>query len=528
MKKKLPVGIQSFSKLRTNGFVYVDKTEHIYKMIDDGSSIYFLSRPRRFGKSLLVSTLDALFSGRKELFEGLYIYDKWDWTQPHPVIRLDFGSIANNTSEALSNSLADFVKEVATKHRITIEKTELPDKFAELIKKIALSSGKQVVVLVDEYDKPIIDHLSNPETLDANKSILHDFYQVLKASDDYIKFIFLTGVSKFSGLSVFSALNNLDDITLNMDYGSICCYTQEELESYFSEYIDIVARDNSLSTSELLDRIKVWYTGYSWDGKASVYNPFSTLSFFRNREFNNYWFRTATPTFLIEILKKRDQLEPVLRPVEVGSGSFDSYDPLCINEIPLLFQTGYLTVKRKESSLGTPQYTLGIPNEEVRKSFLEHLVNAYSHYPVERMQRLIADMQKQIRAGDASALEQNLRLLLAHIPNILHVENEKYYHSLFLLLMRTLGFDIHGEVLTNIGRIDAVWRQSELTVVAEVKYHAEKSIESLLGEAMSQICDRKYYEAYLDREVMLMAVAFAGKEVKCSLKKVGSPDEAGL
>ncbi|MDR2087061.1 MAG: PD-(D/E)XK nuclease domain-containing protein, partial [Dysgonamonadaceae bacterium] len=199
---------------------------------------------------------------------------------------------------------------------------------------------------------------------------------------------------------------------------------------------------------------------------------------------------------------------------------FDSYDPLNIGEISLLFQTGYLTVKHKDSSLGVPQYTLGMPNEEVRKSFLEHLVNAYSHYPVERMQCLIADMQKQIHNGDASALEQNLRLLLAHIPNILHVENEKYYHSLFLLLMKTLGFDIQGEVLTNIGRIDAVWRQSELTVVAEIKYHAEKSIDVLLNEAMTQICNRKYYEAYLDREVMLMAVAFAGKEVKCNLKKV--------
>ncbi|MDR0725673.1 MAG: AAA family ATPase, partial [Prevotellaceae bacterium] len=221
MKKKLPIGIQSFSVLRSEGYLYVDKTEFIYNMINNGR-IYFLSRPRRFGKSLLISTLDELFRRRKELFKGLFIYDKWDWTCQYPVIRLDFGSIANNTPEALNNSLSDFIKEMAENYNVNVEKIELPDRFAELIKKISLSTGQQVVVLVDEYDKPIIDHLLNKETLRANKEILHNFYQVLKASDDYIEFIFLTGVSKFSGLSIFSALNNPDDITLNEDFAALC------------------------------------------------------------------------------------------------------------------------------------------------------------------------------------------------------------------------------------------------------------------------------------------------------------------
>ncbi|MDR0604134.1 MAG: ATP-binding protein [Bacteroidales bacterium] len=520
MKKKLPIGIQSFSKLRREDCLYVDKTEDIYRMISTGGGIYFLSRPRRFGKSLLISTLDELFRGQKELFEGLYIYDKWDWTQQHPVIRLDFGSIANHTTEALINSLSDFVREMATKYGVVIEKLELPDKFAELIKKIAQSTGKQVVILIDEYDKPIIDHLSNHEVLNTNKQTLHSFYSVLKAADKNIRFLLLTGVSKFSGLSVFSALNNPNDITLNWKYASICGYTQEELEKYFTDYLDEVADYGNISRDELLNKIKFWYNGYSWDGKTSVYNPFSTLSFLDNKRFGNYWFRTGTPTFLIEILKRRNQIKSVLVPVTVGMNAFESYDPVNIGELPLLFQTGYLTIKHIEQPFEYTQFTLGIPNQEVKEAFLEYLLNAYSYYPTEQIQPLTFNMQQQIHNGDISGLEQNLQLLLAHIPNNLHIQKEAYYHSLFLLLMKVLGFDIQGEISTNVGRIDAVWRQTQLTVVAEIKYHFRKNIDTLLNDAISQIHDRKYYEPYLDQKVMLMAIAFTGKKVKCMLERV--------
>jgi hypothetical protein len=497
----------------------VDKTEIIHEMVSSGR-IYFLSRPRRFGKSLLVSTLDALFSGWKNLFEGLFIYDKWDWTQQYPVIRLDFGKRGFTTPEELKISLNDFVESIANKYQLSLLENTLSGKFGELIKKTHHTTGQQVVVLVDEYDKPITDHLSNIEILEANKDILHDFYQVLKASDDHIRFIFLTGVSKFSGVSVFSALNNVDDLTIDGEYASICGYTQEELESCFSEYIDTVAVHLGKNREALLASIRTWYDGYSWDGKTSVYNPFSTLSFFKKKFFADYWFRTGTPTFLIEILKTRNQIKPVLEPVKVGMSAFDSYDPANIGEISLLFQTGYLTIRSIDLSSERPQFTLGIPNEEVGRSFLEHLLNVYSNYPLEEIQPLISDMRQQIHNGETSALEQNLRMLLAHIPNILHIENEAYYHSLFLLLMKVLGFDIHGEVLTNVGRIDAVWQQYGLTVVAEIKYHSRKDINSLLDEAMKQICDRRYYEAFLDRKVILMAIAFTGKEVKCRMEKV--------
>jgi hypothetical protein len=519
MKKKLPIGIQSFSKLRSEGCLYVDKTESVYRMISTGGGIYFLSRPRRFGKSLLVSTLDELFRGRKELFEGLYIYDKWDWTQPYPVIRLDFGKRSFNSPEELSVSLNDFVDLTANKFQLSLQENTLNGKFGELIEKLYSSAGKRVAVLVDEYDKPITDHLSNADIQTANKKILHDFYQVLKASDDYIKFVFLTGVSKFSGLSVFSALNNLDDITLDWKYASICGYTQEELETCFTDYLDEIAAYENIGREELLDKIRTWYNGYSWDGKTPVYNPFSTLLFFNNNRYDTYWFRTGTPTFLIEILKSRNQIKPALAPVTVRMNAFESYDPANIGELSLLFQTGYLTIKHIERSFEPPQFTLGIPNKEVEDSLLEYLLNAYSHYPKEEIQPLAFQMQQQIHRGDSSGLERHLSLLLAHIPNNLHIKKEAYYHSLFLLLMRVLGFDIQGEAPTNVGRIDAVWRQPGLTVVAEIKYHLKKNIDRLLEEALAQIRDRKYYEAYLDKKVMLMAIAFTGKKVKCRLEK---------
>ncbi|MDR3245934.1 MAG: ATP-binding protein [Prevotellaceae bacterium] len=521
MMKKLPIGTQSFSILRSTDCLYVDKTEYIYRMVTTGR-VYFLSRPRCFGKSLLVSTLDALFKGQKELFEGLYIYDKWNWNEQYPVIRLDFGERTYDTPEKLESSLFTFINEMAENYSVNLVSPDLSDRFGELIKRLHKSTGQQVVVLIDEYDKPITDHLSDPKVMTANKTTLHNFYQVLKATDEHLYFIFLTGVSKFAGVSVFSALNNPDDITKEDQYASICGYTQEELESYFSDYINRAAKYNNMNRRDLLDKIRTWYNGYSWDGETSVYNPFSTLSFFKKMIFDDYWFRTGTPGFLIELLKRRNQLQPIFEPIRVGSSIFDGYEPENISEISLLFQTGYLTVKQRDKSQNRVQYILELPNEEVKESFLEYLLNAYSSYPKEQIQPLITDMQRQIFNKDTSGIEKNLRMLLANIPNIIQIQQEGYYHSLFLTWMKMLGFEIQGEILTNIGRIDAVWRQPGLTVIAEVKYSADKNIDSLLDEAMTQIHDRQYYEAFLGEKIMLMGVAFAGKEVKCRLELLES------
>jgi hypothetical protein len=479
--------------------------------------IYFLSRPRRFGKSLLVSTLDELFSGRKELFEGLYIYDKWDWSKQYPVIRIDWTRINHSTPDEMKNSICRYLRSIARRYRISIEGDTPIDCFDELISVLNETTKMKVVILIDEYDKPVTSHIADVHFKDIH-DVVHDFYQVMKGADDVIEFIFITGVSKFSGLSVFSALNNPDDITLNRKYTSICGYTQDELESSFTEYIDELAAVKNMSRDRLMEEIKRWYNGYSWDGTTSVYNPFSTLQLFNNSTFANYWFKTATPTFLMDMLRNRNQIEPILRPIEADASLFDSYDPANIGEVSLLFQTGYLTIKGVETVETQEElYTLDIPNSEVRDSFTRHLLHAYSNYPLEEIQTLTRDMHRQINACDTSGFAGNLGMLLAKIPNILHVPLEAYYHSLFLLLMRLLGFDIQGEIMTNIGRIDAVWNQRDLTVVAEIKFSADKSLDKLLDEAMKQICDNKYYEAYLNKKIMLMAVAFTGKEVKCKI-----------
>jgi Holliday junction resolvase-like predicted endonuclease len=508
------------------GNLYVDKTEDIHRMITT-DKIYFLSRPRRFGKSLLVNTLEAVFQAQKELFEGLYIYDKWDWNEKFPVIHLDFGAESYSTVEELKLSLNDFVEGTAQDNKISLQKHTLPGKFNELIKKLCESTGQKVVVLIDEYDKPITDHLSNLKVMKANKTALHNFYQVLKATDKYIKFIFLTGVSKFSGLSVFSALNNIRDITLSKEYVSICGYTQDELEKYFTEHIDNFARCENMSRQNLLNKIKKWYNGYSWDGETFVYNPFSTLLLFAEKEFDNYWFNTGTPTFLIELLKSRNRISPILGPVPVGSKIFKGYDPVTLNEFSLLFQTGYLTIKDiKDRGTDTDDdtkkkiYILDIPNLEVRDSFMEDLLSSYTAYPSDQIQLMIPEMKRQIFNSDTAGLQKNLTKLLADIPYILHVKNGNYYHSMFVVWMTMLGFEPQNEVMTDKGCIDSVLHHADTTVVVEVKYSAKKGAERLLNEAMKQINDRKYYEKYSDRKVILMAVAFAGKEVKCRLEEL--------
>jgi hypothetical protein len=526
--KKLPIGIQSFEDLRENDYLYVDKTEDIYRLVTSGK-VYFLSRPRRFGKSLLISTMDALFKGKKELFEGLWIYNNWDWSRQHPVIRIDWTSIEHSTPEQIESDMSDFLKQVAGNYGLSLTRKFVSSLFAELIELLHLKTGQKVVVLVDEYDIPVLDAIgSSHEAIEDIKKSLQKFYKILKASDEHLKFVFLTGISKFSGISIFSALNNLNDLTMDEQYASICGCTQIELESNFSEHINRISEHLGMTREVLLANIRKWYDGYTWDGKTSIYNPFSTLLFFFRREFANYWFSTGTPTFLINILKTRNAIDTVLEPITISPRVFDSFDPEKIEEKPLLFQTGYLTIKKKEIISGQPLYTLDVPNSEVRESLLEDLLHVYTDYPTGEAVVLRNDMQQHIRDCDAKSLEKDLRQMLAYIPYNLHIGQETYYHSILLIWIKLLGFDIQGELMTNIGRIDAVWHQPGLTVVAELKYHAKKSTNTLLKAAMKQIRDRKYYEKYFDGDtrtghtLSLLGVAFTGKDVACRMECVSN------
>ncbi|MDR3252254.1 MAG: ATP-binding protein [Tannerella sp.] len=520
--KDLPIGVQSFEDLRSRNFLYIDKTEHIYRIATTGK-IYFLSRPRRFGKSLLISTLQELYNGRKDLFEGLYIYDKWDWTRQHPVIRIDWISIVRETPEEIERSLGTQIKIYARDNNIELLSEYTADCLRELIVELHRKTGKKVVVLVDEYDAPILDAIG--KSSDIIKSIrvkVQSIYKILKATDDHLEKVFLTGVSKFAGLSVFSALNNPKDITLSDNYSTICGYTQEELEMNFADYIDVTAAYMNITRDVLLEVMQERYNGFSWNGRDSVYNPVSVLRFFDEKEFCNYWFNTATPTFLIELLKTRNNVESFLKPRPASEKVFGSYDPEQLETTPLLFQTGYLTIKAKRIENFHTTYILEAPNGEVRDAFVDHLFKAYSYLPPDDLTSVQIDMIRQIKTLDSDGFNRSLKAMIANVPSILHDDDERYYHSLFQVWLYSLGFLIESEVPTNIGRIDAVWRMKDTIVIAELKHDRQAPLERLLAEVETQINDKKYYERYVveSKSLILLAVAFSGKEAGCKIRTI--------
>jgi hypothetical protein len=519
--KQLPIGTQSFDVLRTNDFVYVDKTDHIWNLANNGR-IYFLSRPRRFGKSLLISALKGLFEGKKELFEELYIYDKWDWGKKYPVIKLDFSEIAYKSASILEISLLDFVNATADKYNVELSNRTLPSRFAQLIEKLRKNAGERVVVLVDEYDKPLTSNLRQEGIYDEVKRTLHDFYQVIKASDEHIKFVFMTGVSKFSGLSIFSGLNNLNDISMNYKYATICGYTQEELESNFKGYIEEAGKHLNMSYEETLDTIKYWYNGYSWDGKTFVYNPFSTLQFFNKKKFNNYWYKTGSPTFLIEEIVKKNGLDRLIGQSSAIISSLSDADFDRTSSIDLLFQTGYLTIKNEEIKKAEPsQYTLDFPNMEVKKAFSSSLLVAYTNKETHEIGDISKRIRKAIEGKDGEVLKEALTELYANIPYDLHIGKEKYYHSLFLLLARVCGFEVNAEEHTDKGRIDAVLKKEGKITIVEIKYGNDVSTDKLVEEAIKQIREKKYSEKYGGRDVSLVGIGFGKeKEIGCKFEEM--------
>ncbi|MDR2556803.1 MAG: ATP-binding protein [Bacteroidales bacterium] len=518
--QKLPIGVQTFEILRQDDYLYVDKTEQIYNLTSSGK-VYFLSRPRRFGKSLLISTMDALFNGKKELFDGLWIYDKWDWTQQYPVLRIDWTNIKRKSREEMERDMSNTVNGIANRYQIKLSREFASSMFSELIEQLYRKTGQKVVVLVDEYDAPILDSIGKPHEDAAQiKEWLHDFYVILKANDEYLKFLFLTGVSRFLGLSVFSGLNNPDDITLKDRHADICGYTQAELEKNFDEYIDDTAKHFNITKNEILEDIRYWYDGYTWDGQTSIYNPFSTLLFFSAKEFAPYWFRTGTPTFLINSLRQKNQIEEILEPTVVGTDAFESFEPEVTPIKSLLFQSGYLTIKQKELVDKRPFYTLDIPNIEVRDALLKNLLSVLTEFSTLDMDPLRNDMLQHIRGGNAQAFAGDLKRLLANIPYELHIESERFYNAIFISNLQLLGFKIQGQINTNIGRIDAVLQYKDVAVIAELKFNAKKSANSLLSAAMKQIRDRRYHEKYSDKKVLLLGIAFTGKDVACRIEEL--------
>jgi Holliday junction resolvase-like predicted endonuclease len=494
----------------------------MHDLISNGR-IYFLSRPRRFGKSLLVSALSELFAGNKQLFDGLYIYNKWDWNKKYPVIYLDFTEIAYKSVSLLENSLLDFINATADKYGVELTSVALPTRFAQLIEKLHEKTGSSVAILIDEYDKPLIDSLSKPkETYEEIKSALHNFYQVIKAKDKYIKFMFMTGVSRFSGLSIFSGLNNLNDITMDYKYLTICGYTQEELEANFKEHIEETGKYLNISYNETLNTIKRWYNGYSWDGKTFVYNPFSTLMFLDKKKFEEHWYETGTPTFLIEEIKKKNDLYSFMATQEVESNTLKGNGNNNQEITTLLFQTGYLTIKKEEIKKDSnPQYTLDFPNMEVKKAFLSSLLVAYANKETKEVNCIGKKIRKAIEEKDSERLKRSLTELLANVPYDLITGKESFYHAMFLIEARLSGFEVQGEVHTDKGRIDAVLKRDNSVIVVEIKYSKEKPTDKMIEDALAQIRDRKYFEKYIGNDVSLLAIAFGDKkEIACRFEKL--------
>ena len=364
--KTYPLGVQTFSEIREKNLLYIDKTKEIYRLLQ--GKYYFYARPRRFGKSLMLSTIKAIYEGKKELFKGLWIENKWDFSKVHPVIHIGFSGL-NYQDKSLEAAISTELSLIADRYKIVLKSKFSKDKFKELISTLASEKGK-VILLVDEYDKPIIDYLGDKiEEAEKNRSTLKTFYSVIKDSDPYIEFLMITGVSKFSKVSIFSELNNLTDITFHRRYQTLTGITQQELETNFAEEIEELAEENEITNEELLAEIKKWYNGYSWNAKTFLYNPYSILSYFDFGEFRNFWFETGTPTFLLKLMDKQKMVK--IENLEAGNMALSSNNSEYFQLTPLLFETGYLSIKRKKEN---DLYILDYPNLEVSNAMQKNIM----------------------------------------------------------------------------------------------------------------------------------------------------------
>jgi hypothetical protein len=489
MTRKLPVGIQDFETIRAENYLYVDKTALIYQMITRGQA-YFLSRPRRFGKSLLVSTLHAIFQGKRQLFNDLWI-GKSDYTwQEYPIIGLNMAiAVISSSAELLEQSLNEQLEKIAAEYGIELAgSVSVAGRLDNLI--IQLSQiNKKVVVLIDEYDKPLIDQIHLPEIAVKNREILKQFYGVLKDRGGKIRFVFLTGVSKFSKVSVFSGLNNLEDISLLPDYAALLGYTQEELTNYFPLEIDSLAQKEGLSPWALLDQIKHWYNGYRFSkADLSVYNPFSTLLLFKQQKFSGYWFESATPTFLINLIQERAFDITGIEKLKIREADLSVFEIDKLSVLPLLYQTGYLTISSYDP--GSGHYQLGYPNQEVEIAFLESLLARFSKIDEPVQSSFIFDMVSALKKQYLDTFFRLLKDFLASIPYDLHIPGEKYYQNIFYFVFNLVGLRLNAEVHTNRGRIDAVIEGKDWIYIFELK------VDKTAQQALEQIKKKGYADQY--------------------------------
>ncbi|TXH69499.1 MAG: hypothetical protein E6Q83_08725 [Thiothrix sp.] len=503
-RKKLPIGIQNLREIRLENHYYVDKTALALKLIQEGKH-YFLSRPRRFGKSLFLDTLKELFEGHEALFQGLAVHPHWNWSAKYPVLRFSFGSGKFTDILGLTHTLDTQLSHLEQQFGKPARFDHIGGRFADLILQLQQQTHQPVVILIDEYDKPILDALDYPEVAKANRDFLRGFYSTIKDYDAYIKFSFLTGVSKFSKVSLFSGLNNLKDITLNSHYATICGYTDADIDTIFAPELEGLEREE----------IRHWYNGYHWLGEG-VYNPYDVLNLFDQREFKNYWFETGTPSFLVNLLFKRRVSSISLDQTFTSTQVLSSFDIEDIATEALLFQTGYLTIKKTERIAHQDFFYLGFPNLEVRQSLNESLL-AILVQDKSKQALNSAQLYHLLLKNDFEGLKQLFHAFYASIPNNWYNSNniqdyEGFYASVFYSYFAALGLDVIVEDASNLGRLDMALKFNQYVYLFEFKVVSSKPRGK--SKALQQLQDRQYADKYrhLNQPIYLVGVEFSKKD----------------
>ena len=481
----MPIGIQSFESLRKDGFLYVDKTELIYKLVKEGR-YYFLSRPRRFGKSLLMSTIHAIFDGKRELFDGLAIADKADidWAK-HPVLHLDLNTEKYDCKEKLEDKIDLFLSEAESLYGKNANEKSFGTRFEGVIQRAYDKTDQGVVILVDEYDKPMLKAIGNEELQDEFHGTLKGFYGALKSKDACIKFALLTGVTKFGKVSVFSDLNNLEDISMDYEFHNICGMTEDDIAITLKDYVKVLADANGMTFEETVEKLRQMYDGYHFHPRGcGMYNPFSVLNTFKKKEFGSYWFETGTPTYLVELLQSGEYNLNDMEHAKVDADTLNSIDSTSRNPIPVIYQSGYLTIKSYNQRFQT--YTLGFPNEEVEVGFTKFLLPWYTS---KNRDRSVFDIQNYVEGLEAGNVEQfvkRLKVLFADTPYMLIKDLENHYQNVVWLISKLAGVYVQAEYMTSEGRIDLVLQTPKFCYVMEFK------LDGTAEEALAQIEDKHY------------------------------------
>ena len=505
MSKLYPIGIQNFESLRNDGYLYVDKTRLIYQLVKTGR-YYFLSRPRRFGKSLLISTLEAYYQGKKELFEGLAIEQlEKDWIK-HPILHLDLNIEKYDTPESLDQILNDNLEHWESLYGTRPSEVSFSLRFAGIIQRAYEQTGQRVVILVDEYDKPMLQAIGNEELQKYYRNTLKPFYGALKSKDGCIKLGFLTGVTKFGKVSVFSDLNNLIDISMDEQYVELCGITEKEIHDNMEEDLHILADKQKMTYEEVCSELKECYDGYHFvENSIGIYNPFSLLNTFYKMKFGSYWFETGTPTYLVELLKKSNYNLQRITHEETDADVLNSIDSTSRNPIPVIYQSGYRTIKGFDKEFGT--YRLGFPNREVEEGFVKYLLPFYTNIDAIESPFQIRKFVAEVRSGDYDAFFRRLQSFFADTPYELVRDLELHYQNVLFIVFKLIGFYVKAEYHTSQGRIDLVLQTDHFIYVMEFK------LEGTAEEALQQINDKHYAQAFAadKRQIFKIGINFSNE-----------------